>query len=163
MHPEFLLLSIHKPGKNSLCWDAQFLKLFETFHFLWTGPSGQNELMEEVFIPIGASGFLLAIADDTSLIDMLNEPHLKSIVIYTLLIFNRLRAYYISMCWLFTVVSLTNFSWSRLTVSGARPSPRGRMLGSWSKRYFYIFFKAQLVPLICSTLTSSTSQPVLQA
>ena len=45
-----------------MSWDAQFLKIFETYHFLWTGPSGQNELMEEIFIPIGAGGFLLAVA-----------------------------------------------------------------------------------------------------
>ena len=67
------------------------------------------------------------------------------------------------MCLLFTVVSLTNFSWSRLSVSGARPFQRGRMLESLSKKCFFIFFKARLVPLICSTLTSSTSQAVLQA
>ena len=87
----------------------------------------------------------------------------KSISIYTLLIFIRLRAQYISMCLLFTVVSLTNFSRSRLAVSGARPFQRGRMLESLSKKCFFIFFKARLVPLICSTLTQSTSQAVLQA
>ena len=67
------------------------------------------------------------------------------------------------MCLPFTVVSFTNFSWSRLAVSGACPSERGRMLELWSKKCFFIFFKARLKPLICSTLTSSTSQNVLQA
>ena len=66
---------------------------------------------------------------------------------------------YINACVNYSQMSvwLLNFSRSRIAVSGARPSQRGRMPKPWSKRCLFIFFKLCSATYLFINLVDITS------